>query len=374
MTVDSLLSASLDSVPPLASFRKQPAQAGPEGVAPLLDLLRTQLQTMGVDPATVAVNVLATAGMRELKRASPAAVRAIYASTRAAIAVAGMPAGRVGTISGRSEGIYSWTGANYLRGVFNRGVAPKGIIEVGGASAQVAFVSRSKNRGATENRNVTKLRIAGKTYPVYSVSYLSLGQDEARAHLISPSARRHGSPCFPNNRAGRSPVFYLGNPVKVKAAKSHYRLSACSTDAVRTITRVGNDKYNAARSGQTAVREIRQTPGFSQSRFIGIASIAYAMQSFGITGSRAPEKLARALHRTCTGAAAWSKVVKLSDGDTGTFTQNACANGTYAHAFLAPAAGVGVLSSQLAVTSTLRGQKLDWTRGFAVIEASKSAS
>lgn len=56
---------------------------------------------------------------------------------------------------------------------------------------------------------------------MFSVSYLGLGQNDARRNILDPSDARDGSPCYPNNRPGVAPRRYrMENDVAVNAAAS----------------------------------------------------------------------------------------------------------------------------------------------------------
>ena len=67
----------------------------------------------------------------------------------------------VKTISGKEEGVYSWAAYNYISHQFKDDL--DGILELGGASTQIAYQD--------VNLNNASITIGGKAYPVYSQSY-----------------------------------------------------------------------------------------------------------------------------------------------------------------------------------------------------------
>ncbi|CAH1775733.1 unnamed protein product [Owenia fusiformis] len=85
--------------------------------------------------------------------------------------------GNARTLSGEEEGAFTWISANQLNGLFgndrttNRTV---GIMEMGGASTQMAFVPRGSLLA-----DKFPVYVAGKYYPLYVHSYLYYGQDFA---------------------------------------------------------------------------------------------------------------------------------------------------------------------------------------------------
>lgn len=123
------------------------------------------------------IYVLATAGMR-LKPAAQA--EAIYEKIRNLDTVNGYQVKDAMTISGRYEGLYGWLAANYDHGnidVKRTNTScelaytdyPHGILEIGGASMQLAFTTNNKSKDC--------LYRPGLNY-IYSKSYLGGGVDQ----------------------------------------------------------------------------------------------------------------------------------------------------------------------------------------------------
>ena len=121
--------------------------------------------------------VLATAGMR-LKPEAQA--EAVYAKLRDLGTVNGYQVKDAMTISGQYEGLYGWLAANYDHGNIKvKETAsgyelacqdyPYGILEIGGASMQLAFTSSEKSKDC--------LYRPGLNY-IYSKSYLGGGVDQ----------------------------------------------------------------------------------------------------------------------------------------------------------------------------------------------------
>ncbi|XP_033131836.1 probable apyrase 5, partial [Brassica rapa] len=83
-------------------------------------------------------------------------------------------------ISGSDEGIYAWVIANYaLDSLGGDPLQTTGIVELGGASAQVAFVS-SEVVPPEFSRTIS---YGGVAYKIYSHSFLHYGQDTAQEDL-----------------------------------------------------------------------------------------------------------------------------------------------------------------------------------------------
>ena len=127
------------------------------------------------------IYILATAGMR-LKPEAQA--EAIYEKLRNLGTVNGYEVKGAMTISGQYEGLYGWLAANYDHGNIDVKHAangnelmytdyPHGILEIGGASMQLAFTTSHKGEDC--------LYRPGLNY-IYSKSYLGGGVDQIFKH------------------------------------------------------------------------------------------------------------------------------------------------------------------------------------------------
>jgi hypothetical protein len=339
-----------DGLPALSRFGAQPAAAGPQGMQPLLRRVADYADRHGIAKGAVRVDVLATAGMRLLAEADPQAERAVYASVRETIARDGFAPGRAATISGADEGRYAWVDVNTLGHGFDDGMHTHGIIDVGGASAQVAYATAD-----AQHADVAMLRVNGRRYPVLSVSFLGLGQNEARGAMISASGTTM-NPCYPNNDAGAAPGVFdaaLGKPA-VTIASGAYLRADCAGLYRKLIAPFDVDKAKAA--------------GFDAMRFIGLSSIFYALDEWG--GLDAPATLGKRVEDACAGVNAWRRKVAPMQKGISKFAQNACANGTYLDVLLFDAkTGLGLDGAKLSSVKRINGLAPTWTRGYAVLQA-----
>lgn len=186
---------------PTGSFAVSAAGAS---LAPLLGTLQDHLAANNIPREQVPVYVLATAGMRQVDRQQPEISRAIYENVQETITRLGHPLGSkgitaipgsstkgaVGTLSGQNEALFGWIDVNYLLGNFDKKDQTVGIVEMGGASAQVAYAVPEK----FSNPNVVTQTINGQTYYVFALSYLDLGLDQILRTAIAAQPDSH--PCF----------------------------------------------------------------------------------------------------------------------------------------------------------------------------------
>lgn len=156
----------------------------------------------------VLVSVLATAGMRSAKLNCNATdqqegnyynlIKSFISSFVGQNSVT-FKIGDVRTIDGDAEeGVWSWINLNDVkRNIFsnpNSSVPvgqPVGVVEVGGSSIQISYPTQNDG-----NFTVTK-SIGGKTYKIFSKTYLGLGQDDARKWLRN-MPDPYPSTCWPS--------------------------------------------------------------------------------------------------------------------------------------------------------------------------------
>jgi apyrase len=84
-------------------------------------------------------------------------------------------------IAGREKGIYAWVSANYALGTLHSDpLQTTGIIELGRASIQVTFVPEVPPPPSFKHT----LELGGKTFVLYSYSFLNYGQEAAWDSLL----------------------------------------------------------------------------------------------------------------------------------------------------------------------------------------------
>ena len=336
----------------LSSFESDPAEAGPMGVQPLLDNLLVSLRARAISPESVKVHLLATAGMRLVEARNPAAAAAIYDSARSTMARSGLRLGRIETLSGVDEGLFAWLDLNELAGNFNADrTATLGLLEIGGASTQIAFATRAQDSRAVS------VTVKGKSYRVLSLSWLGLGQDQARLSMIGLAQTDAGmtnNACYPDNtgQAGGLRAFDAGiNGLLIDSGR--YDFAACSA------------LYNTLLRGNR-VREVTTVSEFAATSLVGVSAVKFALSDWQATSD--PAMLGRQLQDSCTGLDAYGKQVLPLLGRSAPgnyFAQNACANGTYVQALVFGPEGFGLRPDQLRVDIG-KDQSVKWTRGVAL--------
>lgn len=191
--------------PGLSAYASDPAAAA----ASVRELL--QFATGRVPAAKQAqtrVRLMATAGLRLLPEADRRRLMDAVAAELAASPFRFAPGGAA-VISGRDEALYGWAALAHAAGS-----ADVGLLEVGGASAQIAIGAPHGRAtglagGSGASSSVALSLWPGSRQEVVAVSWLGLGMDSAHqainAHLarkaaaVGTRARQH--PCVPVGRA-----------------------------------------------------------------------------------------------------------------------------------------------------------------------------
>lgn len=165
--------------PGLSYFASNPSSAA-KHLANLLDY-----EQLSDDEKTADFYLLATAGMRLLPKEQQDAIYhqlSAYLKQNTTLTIK-----EITTITGKWEGIFNWIAANY----WNKTLIPGktvGVMDMGGASAQITFATESSADDGIEHLNLND-----QSFSVYSQSDLGLGANQARNQYLNQAN------CFPVN-------------------------------------------------------------------------------------------------------------------------------------------------------------------------------
>ncbi len=194
----------------------------------LIAQIKPMLKQHNIDKKKLQIDILATAGMRYV----PTEVQAqYYAQIKQNLLKSGYNVNQARTISGNEEAIYSWISANHLNHILDSQDDTYGIIEVGGASAQIAFATSQES-----GDNIYKIKTNKQTYNLYNISFLGLGKNRLYSTLTQ------------NNESGIC-----------DAKQNSY------TDCEQTISSVINSYPETS--------QIKNINGFKETKFYGIDNV-----------------------------------------------------------------------------------------------------
>ena len=203
--------------PGVSTFGTTPSLVGPDHLEPLLQHALDHIPKDDV-PKTP-LFLLGTAGMRLLPDAQRnELLREIcsYAQTHTKFQIPDCGL-HIQVIPGETEGLYGWIAANYLLGGFDspdehqhgKGHHTYGFLDMGGASAQIAFAPNATEADKHANDlKLLRLRTVdgiAAEYRVFVTTWLGFGVNEARRRyvdaltkaLAGPSTTEMPDPCLP---------------------------------------------------------------------------------------------------------------------------------------------------------------------------------
>ncbi|KAK3053694.1 Golgi apyrase [Extremus antarcticus] len=201
--------------PGISTFGDKPELVGEEHLKELVAFAEEQVPKDEIE--NTPIFLLATAGMRLLPKAQRDAVLenvCAYFQKHSKFQIPDCDL-HIQVIPGETEGLYGWVAANYLLDGFDKpekndhgdGHHTYGFLDMGGASAQIAFAPNATE--AEKHANDLKLlrlrTVEGEAieYGVFVTTWLGFGANEARRryveHLLgaSPGEQEVPDPCLP---------------------------------------------------------------------------------------------------------------------------------------------------------------------------------
>ncbi|KAJ2632047.1 Golgi apyrase [Coemansia sp. RSA 1290] len=176
--------------PGISSFSNRPSFVGKEHLKQLLDFAYQQIPQD--QHSHTRVLLLATAGMRLLSRTQQEQILAhacSYTRSNYNFAVKEGCADSFQVVSGEREGLFGWTAANYLLSSQFHANDTLGFLDMGGASAQIAFAPDplTLDKSAANDLATVTLRSIGGTdraFGVFVATFLGHGTNEARRRYV----------------------------------------------------------------------------------------------------------------------------------------------------------------------------------------------
>ena len=203
--------------PGVSTYGTKPELVGREHLQPLIDHALKHVPHSEVEHTPFFL--LATAGMRLLPDHQRTAVLGEickYVQTNTKFQAPDCDL-HIQVIPGATEGLYGWVAANYLLGGFDfpkdhehgKGHHTYGFLDMGGASAQIAFAPNATEAEKHAN-DLTMLRLRTidgmpQEHRIFVTTWLGFGANEARRRFVDAlkesvggSAKEYPDPCLPS--------------------------------------------------------------------------------------------------------------------------------------------------------------------------------
>ncbi|UNI20382.1 Apyrase [Purpureocillium takamizusanense] len=202
--------------PGVSTFAQDVASVGPDHLQALIDVALKEVPAAMV-PETP-VFLMATAGVRFLPKNQQSDLLQGICDFFRKNTMFGLPDcnSHIQVISGETEGLYGWLAANYLLGGFDhpeehahgKGHHTYGFLDMGGASAQIAFAPNATEAAlhANDLKLVRMRRIDGSPveHRVFTTTWLGFGANKARARYVDSLKENYADdalempdPCMP---------------------------------------------------------------------------------------------------------------------------------------------------------------------------------
>jgi Golgi nucleoside diphosphatase len=192
--------------PGVSTFGDKPTQVGPDHLQSLINHALEYIPAEKIEDTPIFL--MATAGMRLLPQVQQLALTREICSylkqnTKFSLPDCGM---HIQVISGETEGLYGWLAANYLLGGFDhpgkhnhgKGHHTYGFLDMGGASAQIAFAPNTTEAEKHANDlKLVRLRTlngAPQEYKVFTTTWLGFGVNQARQSYVKTLLAAHEAP------------------------------------------------------------------------------------------------------------------------------------------------------------------------------------
>ncbi|KAJ4974401.1 hypothetical protein NE237_007575 [Protea cynaroides] len=361
--------SSLRVNPGLSSYSEDPNSAGDS----LLELMEFAKGRIPMDYwGDTEIKLMATAGLRRLE---VNVQERILESCRGILSSSGFKfqSDWASVITGSDEGINAWVAANYALGTL--GGDPHqtvGIIELGGASAQVTFVS---NEVLPPELSRT-LKFGKSTYNLYSHSLLDFGQnvayDSLKQMLISSdpveSAQKGISvdPCTPRGYSHGMESWNL-SPGALDTKKKYLPIlnargnfSECRSAAL-TVLQNGKEKcsHQHCNLGSTFIPPL-------QGKFLATENFFFTSKFFGLAPRASLSDLMLAGERFC--GEDWSKLENKYNSLQEEDLRRYCFSSAYIVALLHDGLGIALDDDRIDFVNQVGDIPLDWALGAFILQ------
>jgi apyrase len=281
-------------------------------------------------------------------------------------------------ISGEEEGAFAWLSVNALKGVLGDPDSDKtyGVIDLGGASSQVAFIPESSHYIL---QNCYPLTLTDQcSYRTYSKSYLHYGLVEAN--------RRLSSNIITENLLKVESVGEIENPCYYRDHQFEPDFSTLAHVPI-TVHMIGTgdfDKcfqelsnlFNKGIGIQCWVRDCTfdgvYQPRLDNRPFVGIGNIGKLLNYVGIPPRASLHSVKQTAMNICI--MTYEQVKKKHSNVPERISQHLCFSLSYIYTLLTHGLGFqdhGNEASQIEFSNTINGAKVDWALGAIIHEANQ---
>ncbi|MBA0727593.1 hypothetical protein Golax_000566 [Gossypium laxum] len=278
-------------------------------------------------------------------------------------------------VLGSDEGVYAWVVANYVLGTLGGNpLHTTGIIELGGASAQVTFFSNEPMPSEFSR----SIKFGNITYSLYSHSFLHFGQNVAheslRASLVngdfSPAAdslhkEMYIDPCTPKGYFPESSNLSLGSVAEkskyISEFKARGNFSECRSAAL-TLLQKGKERcsYDHCYLGSVFMPKLR-------GKFLATENFFYTSKFFRLRQRAFLSDLIMAGKHFCEED--WSKLKKKHQSLNEEDLLRYCFSSAYIVALLHDSLEIALDDERISFANQVNDIPLDWALGAFILQS-----
>ncbi|MFQ6637514.1 hypothetical protein Gotur_012655 [Gossypium turneri] len=363
-------SDSLKVNPGLSAYVEYP-EAVSDSLGKLLEFGRKKVPRKQL--AETEIRLMATAGLRLL---DVELQERILEECRKVLRVSGFKFHDewASVITGSDEGVYAWVVANYALGTLGGNpLDTTGIIELGGASAQVTFFS-SEPMPSKFSRSI---KFGNFTYSLYSHSFLHFGQDVAHESLreslikgdFSPASdslnkEMYMDPCTPKGYLALSSNLSLGYTAEKSKYSSELQatgnFSECRSAALMLLQN-GKEKCSNYRCylGSVFMPKL-------QGKFLATENFFHTSKFFRLHQRASLSDLMMAGQHFC--GEDWSKLKKKHQSLGEEELLRYCFSSAYIVALLHDSLGIALDDERISFANRVENIPLDWALGAFILQ------
>ncbi|XVE85851.1 hypothetical protein DITRI_Ditri17bG0124700 [Diplodiscus trichospermus] len=362
--------------PGLSSFSEDPEGAA-ESLGELLEFARRKVPRKLW--AQTEIRLMATAGLRLL---DVDVQETILEECRKVLRVSEFKFhdGWASVITGSDEGVYAWVVANYALGTLGGNpLHTTGIIELGGASAQVTFFS-SEPMPSEFSRSI---KFGNFTYNLYSHSFLHFGQNVAHESLkellikgdLNPAAESlhkemYIDPCTPKGYLPGSSKLSLGSMAEKSKYSSELQargnFSECRSAALLLLQK-GKEKcsYDRCYLGSVFMPKL-------QGKFLATENFFYTSKFFRLRKRAFLYDLVMAGQHFC--GEDWSKLKKKHQSLDEEDLLRYCFSSAYIVALLHDSLEIALDDERISFANEVETIPLDWALGAFILQSTNNSN
>ncbi|KAG0611610.1 hypothetical protein M758_7G152800 [Ceratodon purpureus] len=368
---------SLKRTPGLSSFADNPSLAG-DSLMEQLEFAKTKVPEK--ERSRTRVYLMATAGLRRLDKTIQ---EAVLDSCRKVLRASSFQFRDewASVISGTDEGVYAWVSANYALGTLQGDpTQTTGIVELGGASAQVTFAPKEPPPPAYRHN----LELGGRSYMLYTYSFLNFGQEAAWDSLLElitaggalatprPGLKKDIAidPCTPRGykrsieeNARHSATVSTATHTPVSTVISRGNFSECR-EAAYSLLQHGHDAcaYPKCAIGNAFIPDI-------QGRFFATENFFYTSEFFKLPATTSLAEIADAGEHYC--GEDWTRLQEKHKSAEEKDLLKYCFSTAYIVALMHDSLGIGMQDDRVKFTNKVHNVPLDWALGALIVKLSE---